>query len=272
MGRRPGPRQGVARPGRGALSWRNLLALTPIETSGRLFVVPLQRNRTVLSVGLLLCATAALVPLGCAARIRHRADDRPRVPAATAERLRACVDELGGELERGYYTFDATVKIDEEGRVVDVKGRGVPHPELAICLRIALRGMTVTDELLRLRELRVPESAAPANGQAPDERRLVGNPAVAVAVVVVLADLFIEVGTTVVVLAAAVEMTGEIAETVRKKKDPCQEPLNDCLDSARQSRDGGRWKHSICVACHEQCKGNGKWPDRVMMSKWESCK
>ncbi|MRG93668.1 hypothetical protein [Polyangium spumosum] len=228
--------------------------------------MPLQRNRTVLSVGLLLCATAALVPLGCAARIRHRADDRPRVPAATAERLRACVDELGGELERGYYTFDATVKIDEEGRVVDVKGRGVPHPELAICLRIALRGMTVTDELLRLRELRVPESAAPANGQAPDERRLVGNPAVAVAVVVVLADLFIEVGTTVVVLAAAVEMTGEIAETVRKEDEvpkTCSDHLGACLEKHPANKRGEHHKASVCHACWKKCSKDDGWPDEV---------
>ena len=100
-------------------------------------------------IGLVGCATLALVPLGCASTtIRHHPDDRPRLPAATAERLRACVDELGGELAGGYYTFEATVKVDEEGRVVDVKSTGVPHPELAICMRIALRGMTVPEDLL----------------------------------------------------------------------------------------------------------------------------
>ncbi|MRG95775.1 hypothetical protein [Polyangium spumosum] len=229
--------------------------------------------RTLFSFGLLGCAMLALVPLGCAATIRHRADDRPRVPAATAERVRACIDELGGELGTGYYTFDTTVKVDEEGRVVEVKGKGVPHPELAICMRIALRGMTVPEELLRVRELRLPESAAKTNGQGPDEPGLVGHPAVAVVVVVALADVIIDVGTTVLVLAAAVEMTGEIAKTVQKRDDdPCQEPLNDCLDSRRQSRDGGRWKHSICVTCLDKCRNEGKWPDGVMMSKWERCK
>ncbi|MRG92992.1 hypothetical protein [Polyangium spumosum] len=230
--------------------------------------------RTLLTLGLLGCATLALVPLGCsAATIHDRADDRPRVPAATAERVRACVDELGGELGTGYYTFDATVKVDEEGRVVDVKSKGVPHPELAICMRIALRSMTVPDELLRVRALRVAEPAAKTNGQGPDEPGLVGHPAVAVVVVVALADVIIEVGTTVLVLAAAVEMTGEIAKTVRKEDDdPCQEPLNDCLDSARQSKPGSVWRHSICLACHAKCKGNGKWPDKIMMSKWERCK
>ncbi|TKC98534.1 hypothetical protein [Polyangium fumosum] len=123
------------------------------------------RVRTLVSFGLLGCATLALVPLGCAsATIRYPADDRPRVPAATAERLRACVAELGGELGGGYYTFDATVKVDEEGGVVDVKGKGVPSPELAVCMRIALRGMTVPEELLRLRKLRLSDTSAPANG------------------------------------------------------------------------------------------------------------
>jgi len=220
--------------------------------------------------------TAALVPLGCAAMIVYPAlpDDRPRVPDATAERLRACVDELGGELPRGSFTFDATLTVDEDGHVVDVKSKGLPHEELAICMRRALRAMTVPDQLVQVEKLRLPESPAPANGQTPAERELPGHPAVLVAVAVALADLIIEVGPTIIVLAAAVEMSGEIAETARKKKkkDPCQEPFNDCLDSARQDKDGGRWRHSICTDCLDKCRNEGKWPDGVMMSKWESCK
>jgi hypothetical protein len=58
-------------------------------------------------------------------------------------------------------------------------------------MRIALRGMTVPEELLRLRKLRLSASPAPANGQTPAERGLVGHPALVV-VAIALADLIIE--------------------------------------------------------------------------------
>ncbi|MRG93879.1 hypothetical protein [Polyangium spumosum] len=199
--------------------------------------------RTFVSFGLLGLATVALVPFGCSsATIRHHPDDRPRLPAATAERLRACVDELGGELGGGYYTFDATVKVDEEGRVVEVEGRGVPHPELAICMRIALRGMTVSEELLG--KLRVSASPAPANGQTAAERALVGNAAAFVLVVVALAEIVIDAAPVAVAIAAAVEATGEIAEVARKPKQPPPN-LNRCLDAAAA---GGVMWENFCNA------------------------
>ncbi|TKC98531.1 hypothetical protein [Polyangium fumosum] len=208
------------------------------------------RGRTLLSFGFLGCATVALVPLGCGATIRYPADDRPRVPAATAERLRACVDELGGELGGGYYTFDATVTVDEEGGVVDVKSKGVPHPDLAICMRIALRGMTVPEELLRLRKLRLSEASAPANGQTTAERGLVGNAAALVLVVVALADLAIEVGPYVIVVVAA---SLEIAEVARRRPPP---NLNRCLDAAA----GGKYMwEEFCRSIGEGHPGSPCW-------------
>ncbi|MDI1477373.1 hypothetical protein [Polyangium sp. y55x31] len=190
-----------------------------------------RRLRNLLSWGLLGCATAALVPLGCGATVRQLAqqDDRPRVPDATAERLRECVDEFGGDLPRGYYTFDYTVKVDEEGGVVDVESKGVPHADLAACTRIALRGMTVPEDLLRVRKVRLSESPAPGDDPTPAERGLVGNPAVIVAVAVALADLIIEAGPIVVVMAASLEVSKDVAEVARKRPKP---NLNRCLDAA----------------------------------------
>ncbi|MDC3954902.1 hypothetical protein [Polyangium jinanense] len=130
----------------------------------------------------------------------------------------------------GYYTFDVAVKVDEEGRVVDVEAKGVPHADLAGCTRIALRGMTVPEDLLRLRKLRLSASPAPANGQTPAERGLAGHPAVLVVVAVALADLVIEVGPILIVVAASVEIgKGDIAEVARKRPKP---NLNRCLDAA----------------------------------------
>ena len=195
----------------------------------------------------------------------------PRVPDATAERLRECVDAFGGDLPRGRFTFDVALTVDDDGHVVDVKSKGVPHEDLAICMRIALRGMTVPEQLLRLSKLRLSESPAPTNGQTAAERGLVGNPAVLVAVVVTLADLIIEAAPIVIVIAASVELGKSDIAKYRQKDDPCQEPFNDCLDSPLQSKKGSVWNNSRCVACYHQCRGDGKWPDKIMMSKWESC-
>ncbi|MDC0749052.1 hypothetical protein [Polyangium mundeleinium] len=249
--------------------------MTETGVPDRILAMTVPRVRTFLSLGLLGWATAALIPLGCGAKITYpEASEGPRVPDATAERLRECVDAFGGDLPRGKFTFDVVLSVDEGGHVVDVKSKGVPHEELAICMRIALRSMTIPEELLRLRKLRLSASPAPANVQRPAERGLVGNPAVLVAVAITLADLIIEAAPVVIVVAASVELgKSDIAKTARKKDDdPCQEPLNDCLDSAVQSKKGSVWNHSRCKTCFEKCRGEGKWPDKIMMSKWETCK
>ncbi|MDI3291117.1 hypothetical protein [Polyangium sp. 15x6] len=235
------------------------------------------RLRTIFSFGLLGCATAALVPLGCGATVRQLAlqDDRPRVPDATAERLRACVDEFGGDLSGGYYTFDVAVKVDEDGRVVDVASTGVPHADLAGCMRIALRGMTVPEELLRLRKLRLSASPAPANGQTAAERGLVGHPSLVV-VAIALADLIIEAAPIVVVIAASVEIgKSEIAEVGRKKSGPvsCQDHLNACLGSPWADLPGHVEGNKRCATCFELCKGSGTWPKGFELTdeSWASC-
>ncbi|MDC3960029.1 hypothetical protein [Polyangium jinanense] len=213
--------------------------------------------RSLLSVGLVACATMALVPLGCAAKIRYpvQQDDRPRVPDATAERLRACVDEFGGDLPRGEFTFDVALTVDEDGQVVDVKSKGVPHEELAICMRIALRGMTVPEELVRLRELRLPASPASTNGQAAAERGLVGHPGVLVAVGIALADLVIEAGPAIIiVIAASVEIgKSEIAEAARKRPKP---NLNRCLDAAAG---GGVLWDNLCNSITNKIHAQDCW-------------
>ncbi|HVK69415.1 MAG TPA: hypothetical protein VM694_33390 [Polyangium sp.] len=233
------------------------------------------RARTLLSLGLLGCTTTALVPLGCGATVRPLAqqDDRPRVPDATAERLRECVDEFGGDLSGGYYTFDVAVKVDEDGRVIDVASKGVPHADLAGCMRIALRGMTVPEELLGLRKLRLSESPAPANGQTTAERGLVGNPAL-VLVAITLADLIIEAAPIVVVIAASVEIgKSEIAKAGRRKKETCSDQLGACLEKHPWNGPGDHHGASLCHACWMKCS-NGKWPKEVELFPYGpvSCK
>ncbi|WP_284720493.1 hypothetical protein [Polyangium sorediatum] len=228
--------------------------------------------RTFLSLGLLGCATLALVPLGCGAKITYpAASEGPRVPDATAERLRECVDEFGGDLPRGYYVFDVAVKVDEEGRGVDVASKGVPHADLAGCMRIALRGMTVPEDLLRLRKLRLSASPAPANEQTAAERALVGNPGVLVAVAVVLADLIIEAAPIVIVIAASVELgKSDIATKYRQEDDdddPCQEHLNACLNKRLADRPGSVIGETRCKMCFDRCRGEKEWPKFIPLTR-----
>ncbi|MDI1483932.1 hypothetical protein [Polyangium sp. y55x31] len=224
-----------------------------------------------LSLGLLGCATLSLVPLGCGAKITYpAASEGPRVPDATAERLRACVDEFGSDLRGGYYVFDYTVKVDEEGRVVDVASKGVPHADLAGCTRLALRAMTVPEDLLRLRKLRLSASPAPSA-----ERGLVGHPALVV-VAIALADLIIEAAPIVVVIAASVEIgKSEIAEVGRKKSGPvsCQDHLNACLRWPQADLPGHVEGNKRCATCFELCNGSGTWPKGFELTdeSWASC-
>ncbi|MDC3984080.1 hypothetical protein [Polyangium jinanense] len=226
------------------------------------------RVRPLLPFGLLGCATLALVPLGCGAKITYpAASEGPRVPGATAERLRACVDEFGGDLRGGYYVFDYTVKVDEEGRVVDVASKGVPHADLAGCTRLALRAMTVPEDLLRLRKLRLSESPAPANGQAAGERGLVGHPGVLVAVAIALADLVIEVGPVIIVMAAELELSKDIAETIQKRprwEESCNKRRTDCLGTDLADQSGDIEGSSMCEYCRRVCNAQrGQWPEQV---------
>ena len=219
-----------------------------------------QRMRRLLSLGLLACATAAL---GCSPRARidsPATSEDPRVPDATAERLRACVEDYGGYLRGGRYRFDYKVKVDEEGRVVDVESKGVPHANLAGCTRSALRDMTVPAWMLRVRP-------AKPTAQAPGERGLVGNPGLLVVVGIALAELVIEAGPIVIVCAASLEISGEIAKVARKKKEPsCREHLSNCLMTDLADEPGNNWSTRRCPTCYLQCddkKRPNNWPKSV---------
>jgi len=226
--------------------------------------------RAILSVGGLGCATTMLVPLGCAARIVEPAvqGDRPRVPNATASRLRECIDELSGELRGGFYGYEYLVRVDEEGRVLDVE-TNVRDSDMAGCTRIALRAMTVPDVVFKLR----PASAL-ARGDEPAAagRAFVGNMALAAAAAVALAELIIQAGGITVVFAISVEIVKDVL--ARKKTEPatCEEGLGDCLDTPLADEPGNHHGASLCHACYEQCRDN-VWPGRVKIfgRGWQSC-
>ncbi|MDI3289505.1 hypothetical protein [Polyangium sp. 15x6] len=172
--------------------------------------------------------------------------------------------ELGSVLFRG---GGFSVKVDEEGRVVDVASKGVPHADLAACTRVALRGMTVPEELLGLRKLRLSESTAPENGQTPAERGLVGHPAL-VAVAIALADLIIEAGPIITVCAASLEISkADIVETIQKRprwEEMCNKKRTECLGTPLADQPGDVEGSSMCEYCRRICfQDKGKWPKQA---------
>ncbi|MDC0748550.1 hypothetical protein [Polyangium mundeleinium] len=149
------------------------------------------------------------------------------MPDATAERLRACVDEFGGDLRAGHYTFDYKVLADQEGHIADVKAKGVPHADLAACTRLALGAMTVPEDLLKVR--RVSGPLAQANGQTMPERGPIGEVVIVTVttVTIVFVDLLIEAGVATMLFAITLEIAGDVAESLRSKEER-QQPCPPC--------------------------------------------
>ncbi|MDI1431303.1 hypothetical protein [Polyangium sorediatum] len=185
------------------------------------------------------------------------------MPEATAERLRACVDELSGTIEPGYYTLDASIKVDQEGRVVEVETTGQPNPDVGGCMRIALRGMTLPEDVLARGLLRRP---AAANGQGMPERGPIGE---VVTVVVVVTVVFTEVIIEAFAIAVGVTVTATVAAGAaealakRRKRRSCTTHYEKCMDDITGDEDGNHQKESLCGTCLSICNNNKKWPRQI---------
>jgi len=156
---------------------------------------------------------------------------------------------------------------------VEVETTGQPNPDVGGCMRIALRGMTLPEDVLARGLLRRPASA---NGQARPERGPIGEVVTIVVVTVVFTEVIIEafaiaVGVTV---TATVATGAAEAFAKRKKRRSCVTHYEKCMDDASiADKLGDHWKSSLCNACRVKCKVEKEWPDTVPMS-WgiESCK
>jgi len=238
----------------------------------------LPRLRALLSLGLIGCMTLSLVPLGChPVKLKHSPapSGSPHIPEATAARLRECVEELEGEISHGYYDVDAQIKIDEDGRVVDVETKGTPNPGVGICMRMALRDMRLPEGFFEAGLLR---TSSAANGQAMPDRGQIGEVVIITVVTIVFTEVIIEtfaiaIGVTVTATVAAGVADAAARKKKRKKEPTCVDHYEGCMDDAGiADRLGNHWKSSLCNACRLKCKNN-QWPDSVPLgSRIESCK
>ena len=193
-----------------------------------------------------------------------------QLSAITAERLQGCMTEYGQQLDGQSRRVQATVKVDQDGRVVDAVIDGLPlsAPDLAACARVTLREMAVPESVLRLRPTEPPisqQQSAPARG-------LMGNILVlggAIALGEIVAKAF---GVTLI-FAVAVEIV-DVARKRPRQKPPedrtCTEHLTECLLSAMADEPGSVWNHSRCKMCFDRCQGpasNNKWPQQIQLDE-----
>ncbi len=134
------------------------------------------------------------------------------LPAITVERIQACTAEYGGQLEPGRYNFNPVVKVDTDGVTRGVEIPEIPDtaPDLAACMRIALRDMAIPASVFNMR----PTPSASTDKLTAEQRSFVGNPVVVVVVVVEVGEIILEAGAITILFAATVKVVDKVAEDV----------------------------------------------------------
>lgn len=192
------------------------------------------------------------------------------LPAMTIERLQACTDEFGGQLEPGRYDVHPVVKVDTDGIVRGVELTEIPRTahDLAACMRIALGDMAIPASVFNLR----PTQSASTDKPTAEQRSYIGNPVVVVVVVVEVGEIILEAGaitilfaTTVKVVEKAADDVAELAKQRRIWRDQCTDDYTGCIASPAGRARGNHWNMTRCGTCREVCERSGKWPSHVPM-------
>jgi hypothetical protein len=90
-----------------------------------------QPFRAFVSLWLIVCMLFSLMPLGChLANVRNAPGQSGQgyIPEVTAEQLKLCGKLLQEDIQPGRHPMDATVELNENGRVVGVTTTGAPNP------------------------------------------------------------------------------------------------------------------------------------------------
>ncbi|WP_136969888.1 hypothetical protein [Polyangium sorediatum] len=222
------------------------------------------------------CVTMSVVPFGCASNIESPPlkqppiHEGPHAPNKTITRLRACVEEYGGDLGGEAFEFHYDVKVDEEGRVASVKS-DVLHANFSGCTRAALRAMEVPPELFRTWMF---QPLARGDRQNNAARGLAGN-LVIVGVTIALAPIIIKATGVTIVFMIGIAIAEDVVEAVRRrksKKDKCTDGYVECMDSKVGDELGNNWNTSRCENCFRICQDEKSWPPRVRMwEDWVPC-
>lgn len=225
------------------------------------------------------------LPLGCAGSIepaqpRQTASNGKRsLPPITEARLQECVETYHHQLSSIYQEVHYRVKVDGEGRIVDVETSEalVDGQDFAACVRVVLREMAVPNWVFALRK---EYTHASTKAQTSAARGAIGDVTV-MGVEVVLEELLAVVGGTTVLFAVVIVLAeGGVANAVEAIEETtanrrrCDDKRTACLDTYRASRPGPTYGSSRCEACHNLCIAlEGEWPSHVTLGGRQlSCK
>lgn len=238
---------------------------------------PRQSLRRYAAAALFTLMSSTIVPFGCGHSIErmplHAKEQKalPGIPPMTTQRLQACVDEYGGQLDDQPYRITARVKVNTNHRVTDVFVTGVPEraPDFESCTRVALSDMAIPESLFQLRP---DEILGMTDSPAVSTRKEMATPAVVViGVVYLLGEFAAQYGGYVILFAVSVELVKEasedVAEALRRRRrweNDCDAQRTECLMSDIADQSGGLFKHTLCHLCRETCvKSGGTWPTEV---------
>jgi hypothetical protein len=217
--------------------------------------------RRTLAIGLALCLSLALMPLGCAGNQGVVADP-PRgeglsVPDATVSKFRACASQGRGRLKETSYAFRFLVEVTEDGRAgrVRLEDSSPGDGEMEACMARALEDMPVPPSVLYA----LSQQAEQAEAVSPQSRGAVsvlwsplGAMANLVPVVVVIASVAVVVGVGVYLGKEAASRRRE-----SKRKQACLDMYVTCRDEAPWACSDVKTKnHTICEDCRTWCKAN----------------
>ncbi len=191
------------------------------------------------------------------------------IPRITAERLQACVTDFRDQLPDGSWAFSPEVQVYPNGRIARVNAGGVPEtaPDLAACTRDALGDMAIPSAVFNMRS----RSVASTNEQTPEQRALMGNPALIVIVVVGLGEIAIEAGAATILFAVTVKVVDkavdDVEDMVKKRRiwrEQCADDYAVCIASPAGRARGNHWNMTRCGTCREVCEKNeGNWPSTI---------
>lgn len=213
------------------------------------------------------------LPMACAGRLgpiqaaQTQDPNRPDVPARPVERLKECMANHAQELEPGEYKFRPTIKVNEDGVVVEVTTTDIPGIawDFSACTRVALGDMPLPMPwLLRLRDLEKNTNYEQAQ---TEERKHMGmlattrNSAPSFVIVLVgigFAELALQAAGYTFLFAVSVELVHEAAKNGWRAK--CSAHYAACIATATAQEPGNHWKQTRCGICQQRCEFDKKWP------------
>jgi hypothetical protein len=150
--------------------------------------------------------------------------------------------------------------VTEDGHAgrVRLKDSSPSDGEMESCMTDVLKDMPVPPSAV---QALTPQTEAEA--VSPESRGFIGNPLLAVMVLVELVPVVVVAAGVTVVVGVTVYTTAETAKRQRKMEKICSPPFYECLNNRKQPK--WTWEKfgetKDCLACLFSCRRHGEWPD-----------